>query len=1799
MTNEFTDLPERDGVAIIGMAGRFPGAGDLTEFWSNLRDGVESIVALTDEELTAAGVPPEVFGQPHYVKAAPRFEGISLFDAEFFGYTAREAKIMDPQHRLFLETAWAALEHAGYDAARYEGSIGVFGGASTTAYLGNILGNLEQGEAIKGENVGLGFELAFLTSRVSYKLDLRGPSFPVQTACSSSLVALHAACQSLLNYECDMALSGAVSYKVQENTGYPYQEGAFLSPDGHIRPFDADARGTVFGNGVGVVTLKRLEDALADGDTVHAVIRGSAVNNDGGVKASFTAPTVGGQAEVITEALAVAELAPEDIDYVEAHGSGTVIGDSIEVQALSRAFGDTGSWALGSIKGNIGHLDAAAGMAGLLKTTLALKHELLPPSLNYSRGNPDIDFATGPFHVQAESTPWPRTDGRVRRAGISAFGFGGTNAHLVLEEAPVAPASPAGTRPTETLVLSARTPAALEEATDRLAAHLRREQPNLADAAYTLATGRRAFPHRRTVTGTTPDAIATALDTHDPAHVTTSHATRETAPLVFLFSGQGSQHTGMAHDLYQHEPVFRASVDECAELLRPHVGEDIREVVFTEDSRLDQTQWAQPALFVIEYALTRLWQSWDITPTAMLGHSLGEWTAACVAGVFTLPDTLALVALRGRLMQAQTPGAMLNIMAARPEVEAALPDGLSLAAHNGPRDCVVSGPHHVIQAFTALAEERGWATQPVATSHAFHSSLMEPMVEKFVAAVAAVDRQAPQVPFVSNTTGTWITDEQATDPAYWGHHVRATVEYATGVRTATTEPHVTLLEVGPGQTLSSLTRRILTSAGIQATALASLPHKRDRRTATEIIQRTLGSLWLAGARPGWTAYFAQQQRRRIPLPTYPFQRKRYWLEPQVPQAAVRHTPGPHPLLDQVLLRTMGQSVFLTEFSLERHWVLSEHKLLSEAIVPGTTYLEMARAAASLHFGRPVTELRDVTFLVPLLVQEGIPRTAHTTVRELDDLQAEFTVASHDPASDRWTVHVQGTVGVKPHTAPAPKQDPAALRALCSLESVDISRRQSEHKVMEFGDRWRSSLPTVHVGIRTALGVLDLPEQYRAECQDHPLHPVLLDQATGFSGFALLETAEDRRLALGDRDFFLPVGYDSLLLHGPLPARGLSFVQPHPGYVDNAEFRKVDVVICDESGVTAAEIRGFTVKRVTDAERTVARLRPHNRHHTLRWVPAPAAEESRAAPARVLVIGEQGSVGSELSAALRAHGINVTEAALADRWHRSAPDRYEVPPTQEGFGRLLDALGAELPDEVVHVAAPADGDVQQDPSLLESRLDHGVHSLFHLSRSLSERGVGPARLSVVAPSVARVTGTEPETAPVHATLFGLAKVIGQEYEDTDVFCLDIAHDTGAEAVRAELLGARTPATVALRDGHRYVAELAPVQLREQPRSAPVRPDGVYLITGGLGGLGLAVARRLSRSVPGARLALVNRTELPPRERWDEVTDAKVRGQIEALRELERNGAEVRGYSGDVTDLTVMAGVVAKIRADLGGIGCVVHAAGVAGDGFLFRKEAETFRRTLNPKVLGATVLDLVTQDDPPECMVNFGSTVAVFGAAGQGDYTAANSYLDHFAEQRSARGRWTVSVDWSDWLETGMAFDHGVQQDQGFFRSVSVEDGLDSFEEILASACTPVIVGEINYPRLSASGRLAELLRRAPLVLATPIRQAVDAARGSADGSAATAEEAPCDGEPKLFGRESGAFTDTERALARIWARELGLTELNVHDTSFALGVDSLAALRIAQSIQKITDLRVSMVDLFRYVTIADLAEHLDTRAAQG
>ncbi|MGV9882263.1 SDR family NAD(P)-dependent oxidoreductase [Streptomyces sp. NPDC003006] len=883
---------ERD-IAVVGMAGRFPGARDLDEFWTNIRDGVESVSFFTEEQLLAAGARPEELTRPGFVPAGAALPGMDTFDAEFFGYTGREAEVMDPQHRVFLETAWQALEHSGYDPARFTGGIGVFAGAGSNGYLANVYSHPDVVESLGRTQVLLGNELGFLATRVSYKLDLRGPSISLRTACSTSLVAVHLACRSLRDRECDMAVTGGVFLNLEQERGYVHQDGSFVSPDGHCRPFDARAAGTLFGSGAGAVVLKRLSDALADGDTIHAVVKGSAVNNDGAMKVGFTAPTVDGQAGVIGAALRDAGVSPGEVGYVEAHGTGTALGDPVEIRALGKAHAErpAGSIALGSLKSNVGHLDAAAGIAGLIKTVLALRHTTLPPTVHFETPNPDIDF--GPFRVQRKTAPWPRSGG-PRTAGVSAFGFGGTNAHVILQEAPPAagPPGPGPGRPSHLLVLSARDRAALDELSDAMARQLRLDPAPLAAVTHTAAVGRHHFPVRRAVTGPDAASIAAALEARDPARMTTGTCAGTVPGVAFLLSGQGAQYPGMARELHAQEPVFREAVDLCVKELSRHGTDDVDllELMLHDDAcdaQISRTATAQPALFVLEFALARLWQSWGVEPSALLGHSLGELVAACLAGVFTPEDALGLVALRGQLMQEQPGGAMLSVMADRPTVVKLLPQDVSLAAHNGPEDCVVSGDHPAVAEFAAQLAERGIATRPVRTSHAFHSPLMQPVVARFTEAVAAVPRQRPAIGFVSNVTGTWITDEQARDPEYWGRHILAPVEFDAGVRTLTAQPGLVLLEVGPGQTLSSLARRVV-AGGEPVLITASLPHRNDRRHPVGALQRALGHMWTTGMEPDWAAVHGggadTARPRRVPLPAYPFQRKRYWLERRSPQA---------------------------------------------------------------------------------------------------------------------------------------------------------------------------------------------------------------------------------------------------------------------------------------------------------------------------------------------------------------------------------------------------------------------------------------------------------------------------------------------------------------------------------------------------------------------------------------------------------------------------------------------------------------------------------------------------------------------------------------------------------------------------------------------------------------------------------------------------------------------------------------------------------------------------------------------------
>jgi len=883
-------------IAIIGMSGRLPGAKDIKAFWQNLQDGVESVSFFRDEELLSSGVDPTLLNNSNYVKANAVLSDVDLFDAEFFGFSPKEAEIIDPQHRLFLEYAWEAIENAGYDCETYEGSIGVYAGAEINAYL---LNNIYPNFGLSDLQTLLGNDKDYLSSRVSYKLNLKGPSVTVQTACSTSLVAVHMACQSLLNGECDISLAGGVAVRLPQKAGYVYQEDMIYSPDGHCRAFDARSQGTVFGSGVGIVVLKRLADAIADGDHIHAIIKGSAINNDGSLKVGYTAPSRDGQAAAIAEAQVIAGIDPETVSYIEAHGTGTALGDPIEVAALTQVFRASsqkkGFCAIGSVKTNFGHLGAAAGVAGLMKTVLALKHQMIPPSLHFEQPNPKIDFANSPFYVNSKLSQW-KTDGTPRRAGVSSFGIGGTNAHVVLEEAP--PKGPLEkSRPCHLLILSAKTSSALETATANLAEHLKQHPDlNLADIAYTLQVGRRTFDHRRMVVCQNLNDAVKALESPEPQRAFTHYQQPSHRPIVFMFSGQGAQYANMARELYEIEPTFRKQVDSCSDILNPLLGLDLRHVLYPSKeqeqeaaSQLKQTAIAQPALFVIEYALAKLWMEWGITPSAMLGHSIGEYVAATIAGVFSLEDALALVTARGQLMQKLSSGTMLAVPLPEKEVQPLLGQTLSLAAINGLSSCVVSGQTEAVEALQNQLASQGVECRLLHTSHAFHSQMMEPILKPFTERVKQVSLKPPQIPYLSNVTGTWITAKQATDPNYWRQHLRQTVRFAEGLQELLKEPAQILLEVGPGKTLSTLARRHPDKQAEQV-VLSSVRHPQEPGSDVAFLLNALGQLWLAGVKVDWSGFYTHEQRHRLPLPTYPFERQRYWIEPPKPGQDDRSTP---------------------------------------------------------------------------------------------------------------------------------------------------------------------------------------------------------------------------------------------------------------------------------------------------------------------------------------------------------------------------------------------------------------------------------------------------------------------------------------------------------------------------------------------------------------------------------------------------------------------------------------------------------------------------------------------------------------------------------------------------------------------------------------------------------------------------------------------------------------------------------------------------------------------------------------------
>ncbi len=876
-------------IAVIGMAGRFPGSPDIGAFWEHLRDGVEAVQFFSEDELIAAGESLDNIRDPAYVPASAPLDDIDLFDAGFFGMSPRDAAVFDPQHRLFLESAWQAFEHAGYVGEQVDGSVAVFASCGLSEYMfKNVLANEQVATSI-GEWLvrHTGNDTNFLATRVSYELNLRGPSMNVQTACSSTLVAIHLACQSLLSGECDMALAGGAVVAPVQRRGYFYKEGEILSPDGHCRAFDEKSAGTIISSAVGCVLLKPLDAAIADGDNVLAVIRGSAINNDGNEKVGYLAPSVPGQSRVVAEALAVADVDARDVTYVEAHGTGTLIGDPIEIAGITQAYRqsteDTQYCGIGSLKSNIGHTGEAAGVAAFIKTVLALQHRQLPPSLHYQSPNPQADFPHSPFFVNAALRAWEPGPSGTRIAGITGLGAGGTNAHVIIEEPPPPAEASTPGRELQLITLSARSIESVDQAGAALAAHLRANPTiDLADVAYTRLVGRKHFDVRRAVVASSPIEAAQRLESGDPKTVSTHVGTSSTPSIVFLMPGGGAQYAGMGRDLYESEAVYRDAIDRCCAVAQPLIGSDLRTLLFPtgdveEASRdLERPSVALPALFATEYAMAMLLESWGVSPDAMIGHSAGEYVAACLGGVITMEEGIALVATRGRLFETLPPGGMLSITLGEDEARAMLISGLSIAAVNAADLCVVSGPQPLIDEMEAKFTAADVDSMRVHINVAAHSSMLEPILAEFGAFCRTIGFRAPTKPYVSNLTGTWITADQATDPDYWVRHLREAVRFSDGMATIMSDPNRVLVEIGPGRTLASFARMAAPSSVV---ITPTMRHPREDFSDVAFALGAVGKVYTSGVSLDPEALHRDEVRHRIELPTYSFERQRFWVDP--------------------------------------------------------------------------------------------------------------------------------------------------------------------------------------------------------------------------------------------------------------------------------------------------------------------------------------------------------------------------------------------------------------------------------------------------------------------------------------------------------------------------------------------------------------------------------------------------------------------------------------------------------------------------------------------------------------------------------------------------------------------------------------------------------------------------------------------------------------------------------------------------------------------------------------------------------
>jgi acyl transferase domain-containing protein/surfactin synthase thioesterase subunit/acyl carrier protein len=1776
-------VTERTGppaIAIIGIACRFPGAANHRTFWRNLCDGVESITQLDDAELIAAGVPPDLLRDPAYVKAAPVLPDIDRFDAAFFEYSPQEARLMDPQQRLLLEAAWEAFEDAGHLPGQAAAPVGVFVGSGgvVSSYLVDRLPHSGELPGYTGGIAHMGNDKDFPSTRISYKLNLTGPSINVQTACSTSLVAVHLACQAILAGECDMALAGAATVRVPQRVGYTSVKGGILSPDGHCRAFDADAQGTIFGSGIGLVLLKDLDAAIADGDNIYAAIRGSSINNDGAAKVSYTASSVAGQARAMVEAMTVAEISPDEIGYVECHGTGTIVGDPLEVDALTRAFRTAstrrGFCAIGSVKTNIGHLEQTAGIASLIKTALALRHGKIPPSLNFHKPNPKIDFADSPFFVNTECREWRD---RPRRAAVNSLGLGGTNAFLVLEQAPAAAVQAAEQRPLHLFAVSARSEAGLRRLIADHRAALEREEAPLADICFTATCGRQHFAKRHFAVAGSSAELQERLGEDAPRPNGSAHGA-DRPRLAFLFSGQASQYAGMGAALYAHQPVFRKTIDRCGDMLRERLQRPLTDVLFgnTDDAALiDETAYTQPALFALQAGLVELWRSWGLVPDVVLGHSVGEFAAAYCAGVYSLEEALGLIAERGRLMQAlPRRGAMAALFAAESEVAAAIDDAqvedLAIAAVNGPQNTVISGDREAVETIVAHFEGKGVRCQRLTVSHAFHSPLMQPAVDAFSRAVTAVRGRPANIPWISTVSGQPL--DAVPDAGYWVDHALNAVRFADGVRAVGQTGVTELVEIGPGSTLLTLGQQCVN--GIDRAWLGTL----NKRDEWREILSSLGTLYRRGYEIDWNGFNRPHGFRRVPLPTYPFERQRFWIDGDGSSAGAR---GGGADLTGVRLRSpLSEIQFETSYGLERIPYLADHRIYGLPVLPTTVGLVALQEAARRQFGSEAIEVANLQYREAMVLPEDGERTVQTILVPASETTAELRfVSAGSDADEPWRTHMVGLVRTVDGSSSTAALALDRLRERCT-EAIPVDRYYATLRPfgLDYGPAFRG-IASLWRGRGEALTRVCLPAQVHFD-GSAALHPALLDACLHLYPALIADYGNFQQQPQAQHHTYLPISVERYRSYGAGAREVWVHAVRRPARDADPEVVTIDIAIHRDDLSLVGAIEGLSLKLVPPQVLVPHAAASTDWFYAVRWDERPPLRRSaepnkRASP--WLILADRSGVAAAVAEALGHQGTEFRLVHLDDAIERAGG--LDDPDDLAGHcsGLVSDALqDANL--RFGHVVNLWPLDVSTDGTSVDD-LERAQAIIFashaSLFRTLAESARDCRIRLVTRQAVAALPDDRPAEAAT-AAVWGMGRSAALEHPPIWGGLLDLGSGGSlaedAASIVDEVLHGDGEDQVAVRAGRRLAARLVRAHAAPTPQTA-FDAEGSYLITGGLGALGVELAQWLVTRRGVRHLVLMSR-------RGEK--DAKA-GAVRAM--LAALGAEVAIVKADVTEERDIKRTLRQIERSGHPLKGIFHCAGLLDDGILARMDWHKFRRVLTPKVIGGWLLHQLTRTLKIDHFVLFSSILSLTGSAGQANYAAANAFLDALAARRRSEGLPALALNFGPWKESGLATESG-EKGRAIWRArgteyIRSETGWQAFDALIGGALTHGAITLTQWPTFLAQfagvPRLYdELKKEAP-------------ARPTA---------ADADGAIKERLEETGGAERRNLLISFIQRqamKTLGISgSIDPNQPLRELGLDSLMSVTLVNRLEATLGLRMSALKVIQGPSVAQLAEDILT-----